>query len=61
MFVKRFLKQKSRALKTLEISLQVKGGSQLTSFIKTKNPNNKVRALYSRRDLNPHAHTGTGF
>ncbi|NBP75860.1 MAG: hypothetical protein EBU61_07505 [Crocinitomicaceae bacterium] len=23
-----------------EISLQVKGGSQLTSFIKTKNPNN---------------------
>ena len=47
--------------KTLEISLQVKGGSQLTSFIKTKNPDFNVRVLYSRRDLNPHAQKSTGF
>ncbi len=30
-------------------------------FHKTKNPDYYIRVLYSERDLNPHAHTGTGF
>ena len=39
----------TQALKTLGISLKVNGGSPLTSFVKTKNPDFNIKALYSRR------------
>ena len=39
----------------------MRGGSPLTSFSVKKNPQSKLRILYSRRDLNPHAHKAQDF
>jgi len=53
--------EKPQKNKSPGLNVLVKGGSQFTSFSKSKNPNVEVRALYSRRDLNPHGLMPTGF
>jgi len=48
-----FQKKNPEHKKHSGLILQVKGGSQLTSFFKTKNPDFDIRVLYSKRESNP--------